>query len=176
MMRAPSVTEIFLYFVGLSLIAIGGANVVIPDMHRHVVEVRHWMSGTEFVALAALSQAAPGPNVLIVSLIGWKLAGLPGAVVATAGMCVPSGILAYFFSGVWQRFEAARWRVIISVGLGAVTVGLILASGYILTRTADHGWVAYAITASTVVLMLTTRVHPLWLLAVAATLGWCGLV
>ena len=173
-MRLPSILELFLYFAGLSLIAIGGANVVIPDMHRHIVEVQHWMSGTEFVALAALSQAAPGPNVLIVSLIGWKLAGLAGALVATLGMCLPSSLLAYFFSGYWQRFEAAHWRVIVAVGLGAVTVGLILASGYILTRTADHTWAAYAITAATVVLMLTTRVHPLWVLAVAAALGGFG--
>ena len=175
-MRLPSILEIFLYFAGLSLIAIGGANVVIPDMHRHIVELAHWMSGAEFVALAALSQAAPGPNVLIVSLIGWKLAGLGGALVATLGMCLPSSLLAYFFSGYWQRFEAARWRGILAAGLGAVTVGLILASGYILTRTADHTWAAFAITAATVALMLTTRVHPLWVLAVAAVLGGFGLV
>ena len=175
-MRLPSLLEILLYFGGLSLIAVGGANVVIPDMHRHVVEVEHWMNGAEFVALAALAQAAPGPNVLIVSLIGWKLAGFGGAVVATAGMCVPSGLLAYFFSGVWQHFERAPWRAIVAAGLGGVTVGLILASGYVLTRAADHSWIAYAITAATALLMSTTRLHPLWLLAVAAALGAFGMV
>ena len=174
-MRLPSLLEILLYFAGLSLIAVGGANVVIPDMHRHIVEVEHWMNGAEFVALAALSQAAPGPNVLIVSLIGWKLAGFAGALVATAGMCVPSGLLTYFCAGVWQRFEHARWRVIVANGLGAVMIGLILASGYILTRTADHSWAAYAVTLVTVALLLTTRLHPLWLLLVAGALGWFDL-
>jgi chromate transporter len=171
---SPSLPEIGWYFLGLSLMAIGGANAVIPDMHRQMVELRGWMSGSEFVALTALSQAAPGPNVLIVSLLGWKLAGLPGALVATAAMCVPSSLLAFFFSRFWQRFEQARWRAVVQSALAPVTVGLILASGYVLTRAADHDWPAYGITAVTVLLVLKTRISPLWMLAIAAVLGYAG--
>ncbi|CAN5218041.1 chromate transporter [soil metagenome] len=172
----PSLSEIAFYFLALSLMAIGGANAVIPDMHRQLVEVAGWMSSSEFVALVALSQAAPGPNVLIVSLLGWKVAGLSGALVATAAMCVPSSLLTYFFSRFWQRFEAANWRTVAQNGLAPVTIGLILASGYVLTREADHNWVAYAITGLTAALVAGTRIHPLYLLAVAGSLGWAGLV
>ncbi|MEC5215198.1 chromate transporter [Actimicrobium sp. GrIS 1.19] len=176
MNHSPTLTDIGLYFLGMSLIAIGGANVVIPDMHRQMVELTGWMSTTEFVSLAALAQAAPGPNVLIVTLLGWKLGGLAGAMLATLAMCLPSGLLTYFFGGFWQRHDEARWRVIVSAGLAALTVGLILASGYVLTRSADHNWAAGAITALTVVLMLTTRTHPLLLLAIAAALGYVGVL
>jgi len=176
MNHSPSLFELTLYFLGLSLLAIGGANAVIPDMHRHLVEVRGWMSGAEFAALAALSQAAPGPNVLIVSLLGWKVAGFPGALAATAAMCIPSSLLAFFFSRFWQRHHQAHWRAIVQGGLAPLTVGLILASGYVLTRAADHSAWAYAMTGVTAVLVLTTRLHPLWLLAIAALLGYAGLV
>lgn len=173
---SPSLLELGLYFLGLSLMAIGGANAVIPDMHRHLVEVRGSMSGAEFAALAALSQAAPGPNVLIVSLLGWKIAGLAGAVTATVAMCVPSSLLAFFFSRFWQRHQQARWRAIVQGGLAPLTVGLILASGYVLTRAADHSAWAYAMTGVTALMVLTTRIHPLWLLGIAGLLGYAGLV
>jgi chromate transport protein ChrA len=74
----PIIFEIALYFAGLSLVAIGGASAVIPDLYRHLVQTNAWMTGQEFAALIALAQAAPGPNVLIVALLGWKLAGIPG--------------------------------------------------------------------------------------------------
>ncbi len=172
----PSLAEIGLYFLGLSLMAIGGANVLIPDMHRQLVDIQGWMSSTEFVALVALSQAAPGPNVLVVSLLGWKVAGLSGALMATAAMVVPSSILTYFFSRFWQRFHQARWRSVVQSGLGSITIGLILASGYVLTRAADHNWVAYGVTAVTALLVIKTKLHPLWLLAAAGLLGFFGVV
>lgn len=170
-MSSRPLEEIALYFATLSLIAIGGANALIPDMHRQLVDASGWMSSKEFATLVALSQAAPGPNVLIVSLLGWKVAGLSGALVATAAMCIPSSLLTYAFTRVWDRFRAARWRVAVQSGLAPVTVGLILASGWVLTRAADHHWVGYGITAVTVVLVMRTRLHPLWLLAVAGLVG-----
>jgi chromate transporter len=166
-----SLAEIGIYFTLLSLIAIGGASALIPDMHRQLVEVNGWMSGKEFAALVALSQAAPGPNVLIVSLLGWKVGGLSGALVATAGMCLPSTLLTYAFIRFWDRFRTARWRAAAQAGLAAVTVGLILASGYVLVRAADHNWIGYAMTTATVLAVMKTRVHPLWLLAAAGLIG-----
>lgn len=171
-----SLADIGGYFAALSLMAIGGANAVLPDMHRQFVELTGWMSSAEFVALAALSQAAPGPNVLIVSLLGWKVAGLSGALVATAGMCIPSSLLTFCFTRFWQRFPQARWRAVVQAGLGPITIGLILASGYVLTRAADHDWIGYGISATTAVLAVRTSIHPLWLLAAAGLLGLTGLV
>jgi chromate transporter len=176
MNASRSLTEIGLYFLTLSTIAIGGANAVIPDMHHQLVELRGWLSSDEFVSLVALSQAAPGPNVLIVTLLGWKFAGLSGALVATAAMCIPSSLLTYFFVRFWQRFQHTRWRAVLQDGLVPVTIGLILASGYVLTREADHGAIAYGVTALTAVLAVKTRIHPLWLLGIAGLLGAAGLV
>lgn len=175
-MSTRSLGEIALYFGSLSLMAIGGANALIPEMHRHLVDVGGWMSSAEFATLVALSQAAPGPNVLIVSLLGWKVAGLPGALVATAAMCVPSSLLTYAFTRMWDRFRQARWRAAVQAGLVPVTVGLILASGYVLTRAADHNWAGYAITAGAAALMARAKVHPLWLLDAAGLLGLAGVV
>jgi len=166
--------EIGIYFTLLSMMAIGGANAVIPEMHHQLVEIRGWMTSGEFVSLVALSQAAPGPNVLIVSLLGWKVAGISGALVATAAMCIPSSLTTYFFAGFWQRFQQARWRAVVQGGLVSVTIGLILASGYVLTRAADHTWVAYCVTGLTALLAIKSKIHPLWLLAAAGIFGIFG--
>jgi chromate transporter len=171
-----SLADIAIYFATLSLIAIGGANVLIPDMHRQLVELNGWMSSQEFATLVALSQAAPGPNVLIVSLLGWKIAGLSGALVATGAMCLPSTLLTYGFANMWERFREARWRVAVQAGLVSVTVGLVLASGYVLARAADHNWLGYALTGVTVFVVMRTRIHPFWLLGVAGVLGLLGFV
>jgi chromate transporter len=165
-----------LQFALLSLIAVGGATTVLPEMHRFFVESRGWIGDAEFVDLFAVAQVAPGPNVLIVSLLGWKVAGCAGAIVATLAMCGPSGLLTYGVAHIWHRFRGAPWRAAVQTGMAPLTIGLILASGYILARAADHGWAGYAITAATTVLVLTTRLHPLWLLGAAGLLGCLGLV
>ena len=172
----PSLAALGLYFLTLSLMAVGGANGLIPDMHRQLVEIRGWMSGPEFITLVALSQAAPGPNVLLVSLIGWKMFGLSGALLAIACMCVPSGLVTFFFAQFWLRFQQARWRAAAQAGLASLSVGLVVSSGYVLTRVADHDWITYGITAITAVLSITTKIHPLWLLGASGLLGLSELV
>jgi chromate transporter len=160
----------------LSLLAVGGAVTVLPEMHRSVVEVHGWMSGVQFADLFALAQASPGPNILVVTLIGWKVAGLAGALVATAAVCAPSCVLTFAVSQIWQRFRDAPWRIAVEAGLVPVTVGLMLAGGYLLTLSADHSLAAFAITAVTAAVVLTTRIHPLWLFVAAGLLGLAGWV
>ena len=172
----PLLIELALQFLTLSLLSIGGANAIIPEMHLRAVDIEHWMTDADFSQMFALSQAAPGPNVLIVSLIGWKVAGVAGALVSMLAMCGPSSVLTYQFARAWDRFRDAPLRVAIERGLAPVTVGLILSSGYVLTRMTDHSWPAYAITGTTVLVAMTTRVHPLWVLAAAAGLGALDLV
>jgi chromate transporter len=175
-MIPPILWELAAQFFVLSLLSIGGANAVIPEIHLRVVETEHWMTDNDFAQLFALSQAAPGPNVLIVSLVGWKVAGVLGGVVAMLAMSGPSSLLTYWVAHAWERFRDAPWRIAIQRGVAPVTVGLILASGYVLTRTADHSWGAYAVTGATLALCLATRLHPLWMLGVAAGLGAFGFV
>jgi chromate transporter len=175
-MISPVLWELAAQFFVLSLLSIGGASAVIPEIHLRVVEARQWMSDADFTQLFALSQAAPGPNVLIVSLVGWKVAGVLGGIVALLAMSGPSSIFAYAVAHAWERFRDAPLRIALQRAIAPVTVGLILSSGYVLTRTSDHSWGAYAVTGATVLLMLRTRLHPLWMLAVAAVLGALGAI
>jgi chromate transporter len=173
-MIPPVLIELAEQFGTLSFLAIGGVNALIPEIHRRVVDVQQWMTNTDFAQAFAISQASPGPNMLIVSVIGWKVYGFVGALVATVAICAPASILTFVVAHVWDRFRDAPLRVAIQRGLAPVTVGLVLASGYVLARAADETPAAYAVTALTAVLALSTRVHPLWFLAAAAALGAFG--
>jgi chromate transporter len=175
-MNAGLLATLALTFAPLSLLAVGGANAVIPEMHRQAVDVAGWMSDRQFAELFAIAQVAPGPNIIIVTLIGFHVAGIAGALVATAAMCGPSCVLTYFAGRAWERFRAARWRIIVQAGLVPVSVGLIGASALVLARTADVSAVAVAITLATGAVGYFTRIHPLWMFALAAALGYAGLV
>jgi chromate transporter len=96
------------YFALLSLFAVGGANTAIPEMHRIAVEVMHWMTDRQFADSFAISQVSPGPNIIIVTLIGYHVAGLVGAAVATAAMCGQTCVLAFLVARSWDRFKEAR--------------------------------------------------------------------
>jgi chromate transporter len=174
-MNVEALLQLIIMLVPLSLVAVGGVNTVLPEIHRQVVQSYGWLSDGEFASLFALAQAAPGPNIaLLVALIGWQVAGGLGTAVALLAMCVPSGVLAYAMARLWQRFRDARWRRPVQAGLAPISVGLVLASGVVLTRAADTTLVAYAVTAVTAVLVLRTQLHPLLLLGAAAVLGVAG--
>jgi len=173
-MIPPVLVELAEQFGVLSFMAIGGVNALLPEIHRRVVDVEQWLSNAEFAQAFAISQAAPGPNLLIVSVIGWKVYGFLGALVATVALCAPAAVLTFGIAHVWDRFRDAPLRAAIQRALAPITVGLVLASGYILARAADETLAAYAITAATGLLALVTRVHPLCFLAVAAALGAFG--
>jgi chromate transporter len=165
-----------LRFMALSLVAVGGVTTIVPEVHRIVVDVHHWASDAEFTQMFVIARAAPGPNMLLVALIGWQVAGLPGALVATAATCLPSCTLTYLVARVWQRFRGARWRGAVEAGLAPITIGLVLATGWLVARGAQAGWTAYAVTVGSAVLVLLTRVNPAWLLGAAGVLGLLGLV
>ena len=160
----------------MSLLAIGGANSTIPEMHRVAVDVRHWMSDSQFADMFAISQLSPGPNVLIVTLIGFHVAGIAGALVATLAMCGPSAVFAYFVSNMLARSSHSPWPAIFQAALVPISIGLMCASGLILTLTSNRTWVAAAITAGAAILALATRLNPLWMLIVGGILGFAGVV
>lgn len=163
-------------FTQLSLLAFGGGTSVLGEMQRQVVDVHAWMSAQDFAALYALAQAAPGPNMLVVTLIGWRVAGLPGALVATGALCAPSSVLTFFSSNLWYRFRDAAWRSTVQAGLMPVTAGLIMAGAGLLARTTSATWDTAALTAVALLCFLFTRLHPLIILTAAATLGALGMV
>jgi chromate transporter len=162
--------QIVAYFALLSLISVGGVNTIYPEMQRFVV-AGGWVSAAEFTQLFAVSQAAPGPNILITALIGWKVAGLWGAVAALAAMCAPSTAVTWWASALWDRMRDAPWRAVIERSLVPVIVGLVLAGGYILATPAGLGWANALLAGTSAAVFFATRINPLWILAAGGALG-----
>jgi chromate transporter len=160
----------------MSLFAVGGANAALPEMHRVAVDVQHWLTDKQFADAFAISQLSPGPNVLIVTLIGYSVAGIAGALVATLAMCLPTALMAYGVSRVLTRSSHSRWPGIIQAALVPLSIGLMGASGYILARASDHTWVAAAITIGAAVVASATKLNPFWMLLAGGCLGFAGLI
>jgi chromate transporter len=160
----------------MSLFAVGGANAAIPEMHRLAVDVHHWMTDKQFADVFAISQMSPGPNVLIVTLIGYAVAGVAGALAATLAMCGPTAVLAYYVSGLLTRSSHSRWPAIIQAALVPLSIGLMGASALILALTSDRTSVAALVTAASAVLAFATRLNPFWLLLAGGVLGFAGFI
>jgi chromate transporter len=175
-MDRPDLGALFLQFLVLSFLATGGAPTVLPDIHRYVVEVHHWMTSAQFAELYALAQVAPGPNAMFVTLIGWRLAGWAGAAATTLPLLVPASTLTLLVGHLHARHPNSALALAIRRGLTPITIGLMLASGWILMRAVNHDWRGYLLTLVTVVLVLRTPWNPLWLLAAGALAGIVGLV
>ncbi|MFM0628120.1 chromate transporter [Paraburkholderia xenovorans] len=161
-------------FSQLSLLAFGGGNTILPEMQRQVVDVHHWMPASEFSALFALAQAAPGPNLMIVTLIGWHVAGWAGMLVTSVAKFGPSSLVTILAVHAWERFKDRPWRRYAQLGLMPVTAGIIAASAALIAEASNTTAIAWAITSFTVVMAMTTRIHPLWLLAVGSLIGLAG--
>jgi chromate transporter len=169
-MSASPLSDMAWTFATLSLVAIGGANAVIPEMRHEVVDVFRWMDTPTFLNLFAIAQAAPGPNVLVVSLVGWQVAGLPGLLVATLAISLPSSVLAFATGRALRRLAETRPVLLLRAGLVPIAVGLILASGVVLARAADHSLLGLAITLGAAAILVGTNLNPLVALA-AGTLA-----
>lgn len=167
------VAALGILFGQLSLLAFGGANSILPDLQRQIVG-QGWMTGHEFAALFALAQAAPGPNMMVVSLIGYRVGGLSGALVSTIAIAGPSSVLTYLTAGAWFRLKDRPWRKAIQAGLLPVTVGLVMASAALITKSTTLDWRTGLITAVVAGLIYFTRFHPLLILAGAAAIGAAG--
>ncbi len=160
-----------LLFGRLSLLAVGGVNSTVPEISQQVVGMRHWVTAREFSQLFAIAQSAPGPNMLVVTLIGYRVAGVLGGVVASLGMILPAGVLVMAASRLWDRFREARWRRVLQAAILPITAGLILAAAFVLVKAADRSVLLVAVTGVAAGLSWRTRVHPLWLLGGGAVLG-----
>jgi chromate transporter len=171
-----TLSQLAAVYAQLSLIAFGGANGVLPEMQRQVVDVHHWMTAQEFAGLYALAQAAPGPNLMVVTLVGLRVGGFWGALVATGAIAVPSSVLTVLVAGVWDRFKNAGWRTALQAGLQPVTIGLVAASAALLIDSTVLDWRTASVVIVTTALFIFTRLHPLVILGGAAAAGAIGLV
>jgi chromate transporter len=165
-----------LHFALLSLMAIGGISAILPDMQRYLVEAHHWLSATQFADAYALGQAAPGPNMMFVTLLGLQLGGWSGAIVATLAMIAPPVLLTLAVTRLHANNPDAPLGRAIRGGLGPIAIGLTLSSGWILAHSADHDWRGVVLTLTTVALMLRTRLNPVWLILIGAAAGMAGIL
>ncbi|MDQ0470261.1 chromate transporter [Labrys wisconsinensis] len=163
-----------LIFTELSLLAFGGGNSILPEMQRQVVDVHHWMSAGEFGALFALAQAAPGPNLMVVPLVGWHVAGWPGVLVTSLAKFGPSSLLTGLMLRAWDRFRDRPWRRTVQASLVPMTAGLVTASAAVITQASVTGWATAAIAAASALAVTATRVHPLLVLGAGALIGLSG--
>lgn len=166
----------FTHFLAMSMLAIGGAMAVAPDIHRYLVDERGWIDDTQFSAAMALAQAAPGPNLLFVPVLGYAVAGMAGAMVSLLGMLLPSTTLAIFASRWGSRRREQRGVRAFVAGMAPITVGLILSTGGVLAVPMAGIPGAWVLIAATVALSLKTRLSPVWLIGGGAIAGAAGLV
>ena len=163
--------HLWLHFMLLSMLAVGGAITTLPDMQRYLVTEQGWMNAAQFTTSVAIAQAAPGPNILFVALIGWHVAGLAGLVAAMVGIMGPSSIVALWVGRYRQRRADSRAMRAFTAGLTPLTLGLLLSTGWVLTAPVRNHWPAMALVALTLWLSVRLKISPLWLMAGGALVG-----
>jgi chromate transporter len=167
---------LFAHFLAMSMLAIGGAIAVAPEIHRYIVEERHWIDDAQFSAAIALAQAAPGPNLLFVPVLGHAIAGLPGALVALVGILIPSTTLAMAASRWGQkRRDTIGVRAFVA-GMAPVTIGLLMSAGTVLSLPYTAKPSAWLVIGAAVLLSARTKINPVWLIAGGAAVGAAGFV
>jgi chromate transporter len=165
-MRDNPYIALILVFVPFSLVSIGGGASIFAGMQHQSVDVHRWLTAREFIDLFALGRAAPGPGSMLVTLIGWKVAGLSGAFVATAALLVPSSVLCYVMARVWNAHRGKTWHKALENGLAPVGTGLILAGAIAILRLAGASAASWVVAGAAAVLLgLWPRLHPILLLA-----------
>ena len=176
MSSSPSSLVLAAHLAVLSSISFGGFPTVLPDVHNFVA-ANGWVTDREFANLFAVSQVVPGPNmILMMSFIGLKVGGVPGAIASALATFGPPCAIYYLSYRLWDRFRDMPWQRIVRRALAPLTIGLVIAGGYVMARTGDIGWLSLAITAAAVALMLRTRINPLWILMAGGAFGALGLL
>jgi chromate transporter len=170
-MKDDLLAQIFLRFGGISLLAVGGASAALPEAERQIVTQLHWLSPEQFAQTFAIAQTSPGPNVIVFSLFGWRLAGLAGLIVATLGILGPSSLLAFALARVMRRAGEAVWLARLKQALTPLAIGLMAASGYVLARAADSNFLAALITVGAAAFVVLSSRSPLWAMAAGAALS-----
>jgi chromate transporter len=170
-------------FLGLSLFSLGGGNTLLSEYHHLSVEQYCWLSSSQFADIYALAEAAPGPSSMIVGLLGmgagwpegpfWALLSGYGAELA---ILLPSTLLMVLACLRWNQLRHSPWRIAFERGLGPITLGILFAVGLKILHTSDTNVPGVLVSLVVCVLMLTTRISPLWFMAVAGVLGGLGII
>ena len=177
---ASDLFGLFTHFLILSLLAVGGAITTVPDMYRYIVVEHHWLTDAQFTASIAIAQAAPGPNVLFVAVLGYNVAGLVGTLTTMTGILLPSTVLSLWATRWGAQRRETRFVRAFTTGLTPITLGLLVSTGWVLAQpyllNPAHRWGALALIVITVLGMLRTRISPIWLVALGALVGGLGFI
>jgi chromate transporter len=170
-MRDDPLLALAIVFIPLSLLSIGGGPSILAGI-QNAVEARRWMSERDFIDLFAIARAAPGPGVLLATLVGWKVAGIPGALVASLALFVPSSLVYYAIARHWSTHRGKTWHNALELGLAPVAAGLILAGSLVILRASGGDPLLWAIAAaSTAILLWLPKLNPLWVLGLAGVVA-----
>lgn len=183
----PDWLNLFGHYLLLSLLSIGGGITTAPDMHRYLVDDKGWLTDPQFTASISLAQAAPGPNILFVALMGWNVGinaggtatALLGVMITMVGILLPSTILTYAASQWGHRNRNLRSVRAFKQGMAPIVVALLLATGWILAgadKDPAGNWPLWLVSIAAAILVWRTKIHLLWLLGAGALLGWFGFV
>ncbi|MCB8820857.1 chromate transporter [Microvirga rosea] len=164
-MRENPLWTLVVVFVPFSLVSIGGGPSIFAGIQHQSVAVYRWVTAREFVDLFAIARAAPGPGSMLVTLLGWKVAGWSGAIVATLALFVPSSLLCYGVSKMWNHYRGRHWHTALENGLAPIGAGLILAGVFAIFRVAGAGLLSWAIAGvSALILAWRPKLSPLLVL------------
>lgn len=169
-MRGHLLWTLLVLFVPLSFATIGGGQGITAEIHRQVVSTQGWMSNEQFLTDFAISRLAPGPGSLLISLIGFQVAGWTGAAVASLAIFLPSSLLLYGLARLWARYRGRAWQRAVEHGLAPVAAGLILAGAITVLQAAEGGWRAWLVAGLGAVVLSVTRVSPFPVLAAGAVI------
>jgi chromate transporter len=175
------------HYLTISLMSVGGVITTLPEMHRFLVSEHHWLSESQFTASIAIAQAAPGPNVLFVALMGWNVGmnaggvatALLGVLINVVGTLLPSTTLAYLGARWGHRNRELRVVRAFKAGMGPIVVALLISTGWILASAHHDGASAarlWLLTTVSALVIWRTKMHLLWLLGAGALLGCLGIV
>jgi len=168
--------SLFLKLSAFSLVAFGGVNALLPVLLNLAVNQEHWIDLQTFSDYFAIAQAAPGPNFMTVTLLGWHIYGVIGALVATLAISWPSSILIYYLQRFILGIKDPHKKQSIQYAAAALAIGLVLSSAWEIALQINHGLAAYALTLATIAFTLFTRWHPLYFIVLGAVLGLFGFI
>lgn len=177
--------DLFQQHVVLSLLSIGGATSILPELHRFLVLQHHWLTETQFNASVAIAQVAPGPNVLFIGLLAWNVGinsggvmiGFFGMLIAMLGILIPSTTLTYLVSDWVHHNRQLRSVNAFMHGMAPIVIALLIATGFIMASAHPLGeWQLWVVTIVSALVIWRTRIHMLWLIAAGALLGWFGII
>jgi chromate transporter len=167
--------SLFTHFLSLSLLAVGGTSVTIPDMYIYLVVEKHWLTDSQFISAIGLSRAMPGPNVLFIAILGWDV----GINSTGENGSIPSATLTFFVARWGQENKSLLAVQAFKTGMAPIVSALLIVAGWLMINTHDlltQNWKIFTITAVSTIVAWRTKLHFLWMLGGGALLGLLGLI